>query len=85
MDKKSLENCTVNIFENGIWDIGEGHGKIKRWAIEELSEIASNISQDAVLTSAIHSDGLSRCPCCGELWDMKNYNACQCGAVISRR
>ena len=22
------------------------------------------------------------CPCCGEPWDTKKYNACQCGAVL---
>ena len=60
MNKATIEHCIVDILEYGISDIGIDHGRIKRWAIENLSEAVKHISKDAVLTP-VEADRQKQC------------------------
>ena len=78
----ALKNTLIDIIENDIWDVNHDYGKIKRTAIVRLSKIVEHMSKDAVLTSAIHSDGEDRCSCGGPLAN----NVCiSCGKEYYRR
>ena len=37
------------IIDYGIWDIGDGHGKIKTWAIRGLEKIGNPLHFDAIV------------------------------------
>jgi hypothetical protein len=46
--------------------------------IEERREVVKHLEQSSNSDKTI-------CPCCGEPWDIKNCNTCQCGAFIKKR
>ena len=41
-----MKETIIDVLENGIWDIGEHHGKIKRTAIEKLTKAVKDANNE---------------------------------------
>ena len=63
-----MKETIIDVLENGIWDVGEHHGKIKRAAIEKL-------------TKAVE-EKMSCCQYCHALNPQTNYFCWQCNSCI---
>ena len=62
----NIKNTLIDIIEYGIWEVNHDYGKIKRTDIVRLSRIVEDLPEDAILTSAMHSDGKRLCEDCGQ-------------------
>ena len=43
-----MKETIIDVLENGIWDIGEHHGKIKKAAIEKLTKAVKDANNETV-------------------------------------
>jgi len=41
-----MKETIIDVLGNGIWDVGEHHGKIKRAAIEKLTKAVDSVEDD---------------------------------------
>jgi len=69
------------------WDAKGGQSgddKYEEALYDCINELADVIIKHEKITSQQSSsaDADIQCPVCGRSWDIKNYNACQCGACI---